>query len=70
MGSRCLGESLHIEALAWFDLWLKEQDTGILDFRYIIYIIPEAEGWRTSDTWPIPEAPHHYYLCVAGRWFS
>jgi predicted acyl esterase len=47
-------ESLHVEALAWFDHWLKGHDTGILDGPHFRYVIPEAEGWRTSDTWPVP----------------
>jgi uncharacterized protein len=47
-------ESLHIEALAWFDHWLKDRDTGILDGPPIRYVIPEADGWRTSDSWPVP----------------
>jgi predicted acyl esterase len=58
-------ESLHIEALAWFDHWLKEQDTGILDGPHFRYILPEAEGWRTTDSWPIPEATHHPYALRA-----
>jgi predicted acyl esterase len=58
-------ESLHIEALAWFDHWLKEQDTGILDGPHLRYILPEAEGWRTTDAWPIPEATHHPYALRA-----
>jgi predicted acyl esterase len=49
-------ESLHIEALAWFDHWLKGQDTGILDGPMFRYVIPEAEGWRTASTWPIASA--------------
>jgi uncharacterized protein len=58
-------ESLHIEALAWFDHWLKEQDTGILDGPHFRYILPEAEGWRTTHAWPIPEATHHPYALRA-----
>jgi putative CocE/NonD family hydrolase len=58
-------ESLHIEALAWFDQWLKRKETGILDGPRFRYIIPEAEGWRTSETWPIPEATHHAYALRA-----
>jgi uncharacterized protein len=58
-------ESLHIEALAWFDHWLKGQDTGILDGPNIRYVIPEAEGWRTSDTWPVPVAMHQSYALRA-----
>jgi predicted acyl esterase len=49
-------ESLHIEALAWFDHWLKGRDTGILDGPRFRYSLPEAEGWRTASHWPVPEA--------------
>jgi predicted acyl esterase len=58
-------ESLHIEALAWFDHWLKEKDTGILDGRRFRYVLPEAEGWRTADAWPVLEAAHHAYALRA-----
>jgi predicted acyl esterase len=47
-------ESLHIEALAWFDHWLKGKDTGILEGPAIRYVMPEGQGWRTSETWPVP----------------
>lgn len=45
-------ESLHIEALAWFDQWLKGRDTGILEGPAIRYALPGAEGWRTAESWP------------------
>ncbi|WP_420078689.1 CocE/NonD family hydrolase [Streptomyces sp. JL4002] len=45
-------ESLHVEALAWFDHWLKDRDTGILDGPPIRYWMPGADEWRTSHTWP------------------
>ena len=45
-------ESLHVEALAWYDHWLKGHDTGILDGPPIRYVLPGAEGWRTAGTWP------------------
>lgn len=51
-------ESLHVEALAWFDHWLKGQDTGILDGPRIRYVVPGAEGWHTADTWPLPNASY------------
>jgi len=54
-------ESLHIEAIAWFDQWLKGRDTGILDGPHFRYLLPEAEGWRTTDVWPIREVVHHAY---------
>jgi putative CocE/NonD family hydrolase len=49
-------ESLHVEALAWFDHWLKDIDTGILDGPRVRYWMPVAEEWRTAHTWPPPEA--------------
>ncbi len=55
-------ESLHDEALAWFDHWLKGRDTGIMDGPPIRYVLPGAdtgeatgvttESWRTADRWP------------------
>jgi len=49
-------ESLHIEALAWFDHWLKDQETGILEGPPIRYWMPGADEWRTSDVWPPAES--------------
>lgn len=49
-------ESLHIEALAWFDHWLKGRDTGILEGPKFRYLVPESEGWRASEQWPLAEA--------------
>lgn len=60
-------ESLHVEALAWFDHWLKGRDTGILEGPRVRYILPGAEGWRAADTWPLPNV--HYQalnLCADG----
>lgn len=45
-------QSLHTEALAWFDHWLKGRDTGITDGDPIRYALPGAEEWHTSATWP------------------
>ncbi|MBS0320174.1 MAG: CocE/NonD family hydrolase [Proteobacteria bacterium] len=47
-------ESLHVEALAWFDHWLKQRDTGILDGPPIRYVIPGGDGWHASPSWPVP----------------
>ncbi len=47
-------ESLHIEALAWFDHWLKGRDTGILDGPPIRYVLPGEGGWHTAENWPPP----------------
>ncbi len=45
-------ESLHEEALAWYDHWLRGADTGIMDGPPIRYVLPGADGWRTADQWP------------------
>jgi uncharacterized protein len=45
-------ESMHVEALAWFDHWLKGRDTGIMDGPPIRYVVPGTDGWRTADEWP------------------
>jgi uncharacterized protein len=68
MGERGLSwpwESLHVEALAWYDHWLKGKDTGILEGPRVRYVIPKAEGWRTSDVWPLPEAATREYALRA-----
>lgn len=51
-------ESLHLEALAWYDHWLKGRDTGILDGPRIRYWMPAADEWRTSDVWPPTTSTH------------
>jgi putative CocE/NonD family hydrolase len=47
-------ESFHVEALAWFDHWLKGADTGILEGPPIRYWLPGADEFHTADTWPPP----------------
>lgn len=47
-------ESMHVEALAWFDHWLKGRDTGIMDGPPIRYVLPGRDGWSTADQWPPP----------------
>ncbi|OBF56323.1 peptidase S15 [Mycobacterium sp. 852002-50816_SCH5313054-b] len=51
-------ESMHTEALAWYDHWLKGRDTGITDGPPIRYFLPGADEWRTADSWPPSHAPH------------
>jgi predicted acyl esterase len=51
-------ESLHVEALAWFDHWLKDRDTGILEGPRIRYALPGTDEWRTAKSWPLPDARH------------
>lgn len=58
-------ESLHVEALAWFDHWLKDRDTGIMDGPPIRYALPGTDEWRTADAWPPPEAELHPWTLEA-----
>ncbi|MCB0917737.1 MAG: CocE/NonD family hydrolase [Actinobacteria bacterium] len=48
-------ESLHTEALAWFDHWLKDRDTGIMDGPPVRYLLPGTEEFLTSPQWPPPD---------------
>jgi len=60
-------ESMHIEALAWYDHWLKGKDTGILEGPPIRYFLPGADRWCTAESWPPSDAPHHEFaLCANG----
>jgi putative CocE/NonD family hydrolase len=45
-------ESLHVEALAWFDHWLKGADTGILEGPPVRYRLPGTDEWRAAEQWP------------------
>ena len=58
-------ESLHVEALAWYDHWLKGRDTGILDDEPIRYWMPGADEWRTSDVWPPTGVVHQEFALRA-----
>lgn len=57
-------ESLHEEALAWYDHWLKGRDTGILDGDPVRYALPGAPGWQAAPSWP-PAAAHHAFALRA-----
>jgi hypothetical protein len=48
-------ESLHVEALAWYDRWLKRRDTGIMEGAAIRYYVEGADEWRTAESWPLPQ---------------
>jgi hypothetical protein len=58
-------ESLHVEALAWYDHWLKGRDTGILEGPRIRYILPGAEGFREADCWPVQDISYREYALRA-----
>ena len=56
-------ESLHTEALAWFDQWLKGRDIGICEGPPIRYVLPGSDGWHTADSWP-PAGTAHRALAL------
>lgn len=58
-------ESMHTEALAWYDHWLKGRDTGIVEGPPVRYALPGADEWRTADSWPPPEATHREFALRA-----
>lgn len=58
-------ESLHIEALAWFDHWLKGKYTGILEGPRFRYMLPGTNEWFASETWPIEDTKYHAYALNA-----
>lgn len=58
-------ESMHTEALAWYDHWLKGRDTGIIEGPPVRYCLPGADEWRTAESWPPPEATHREFALRA-----
>ena len=60
-------ETMHEEALAWCDHWLKGRDTGIMDGPPVRYVIPGTDEWRTAESWPPAESSYvGYALCADG----
>jgi uncharacterized protein len=66
-------ESLHVEALAWHDHWLKQRDTGIMDGPPVRYVIPGEinddpnTSWHEAAAWPPAEVrPIEFALCADG----
>lgn len=43
----------HVEALRWYDLWLKDLDTGVLDGDPIRIWVQGEERWRGEREWPL-----------------
>ena len=59
-------ESLHTEALAWYDHWLKGRDTGIVDGDRVRYALPGSSGWHSSASWPPPATHREFALRADG----
>jgi hypothetical protein len=51
------------EMLRWYDYWLNDVNTGVLDEPRVRYFLMAANEWRTADTWPPPGTqPRRLYL--------
>ena len=44
----------HYETLRWFDHWLKDNDTGMLDEPAVQLFIEGSAQWKMAESWPVP----------------
>lgn len=47
--------TLHGEILRWYDYWLKNIDTGVMEEAPVRYWVMGANQWRSGADWPLPE---------------
>ena len=51
------------ELLRWYDCWLNDVATGVLDEARVRYFVMGANEWRTADRWPpTGTTPQRWYL--------
>lgn len=43
--------ALHVR---WFDQWLKDEDTGVVDDAPVRIYVMGSHKWITAETWPLP----------------
>ena len=54
---------LHQYLLRWFDYWLKDIDTGIMDEPPVRLFVMEENRWRGEQEWPLARTQYtRYYL--------
>ncbi|WP_338182448.1 CocE/NonD family hydrolase [Candidatus Dormiibacter inghamiae] len=56
----------HVEALHWYDQWLKDLDTGVMDGDPIRIWVQGEERWRGEPEWPLART-RWTELFLAGR---
>ena len=44
----------HYESLRWFDHWLKDNDTGMMDEPRVQLFVEGSAEWKTAADWPVP----------------
>ncbi|PVH27406.1 hydrolase [Pararhodobacter oceanensis] len=58
----------HLEALRWFDHWLKENDTGMMDEPDVNLFVVGTGTWKSAAKWPLPETRFtRFYLHENGE---
>lgn len=59
---------LHDYLLRWFDHWLKDQDTGIMDEPPVRLFLMGQNRWRDEDEWPLARTEYtRFYFHSDGR---
>jgi putative CocE/NonD family hydrolase len=59
---------LHQTQLRWFDHWLKDADTGILDEPPVTIFVMGENRWRDEREWPLARTRYTpYYLASGGH---
>lgn len=49
--------------LPWFDYWLKDIDTGVMDEPPVRFFTMGINRWQTAESWPPPGVtPRHFYF--------
>jgi hypothetical protein len=57
----------HLEALRWYDHWLKDLDTRVLEGPPVNLYIQGENRWRGESAWPLPQTDwQHWHLTADG----
>ena len=57
----------HLRQLRWFDYWLKDLDTGVMEEPPVSLFVMGENRWRTLEDWPPPNAHNvRFYLHSEG----
>lgn len=59
---------MRLELLRWYDHWLKDIDTGIMDEPPVkLFVRNSEEGYRAESEWPLSRAQQMPFYLRAGR---
>jgi putative CocE/NonD family hydrolase len=54
---------LHQSLLRWFDYWLKDRETGIMDEPPVSIFVMGENRWRQEHEWPLARTHYTRYYC-------